>query len=105
MSTIVLHPPHDPLEADLTKDIVALARPASVPKPANAALKERGVEVRPLDLTGSQDAMVSALKGIKVLISAVGAREQLAQLELATAAKAAGVKRCMLLSCYWPLRL
>ncbi|CAJ2500719.1 Uu.00g035720.m01.CDS01 [Anthostomella pinea] len=74
-------------------DVVALVRPASASKPANTALKQRGVEIRPIDLSGSQDAMVDALKDLEVVISAVSAGEQLAQIPLATATKAAGVKR------------
>jgi hypothetical protein len=61
-------------------------------KPANLAIKERGVELRPLDTTGSQEALASALKGIDILVSAIGPMEQLQQIPLATAAKTAGVK-------------
>ena len=61
-------------------------------KPANLAIKERGVELRPLDTKSSQEALVSALKGIDILISAIGPMEQLEQIPLATAAKTAGVK-------------
>ncbi|KAK3114883.1 hypothetical protein LTR53_006341 [Teratosphaeriaceae sp. CCFEE 6253] len=73
--------------------IIALTRPASVVKPATNALKDRGVEIRSLDLSTSQDEIVAALKGIEVLISAIGPMEQLEQIPLATAAKTAGVKR------------
>ena len=62
-------------------------------KPANTALKDRGVELRELDLKGSQDAIVSALKDVDILVSAIGPMEQLEQVPLATAAKTAGVKR------------
>lgn len=71
-----------------------MTRPASMSKPANAALKDRGVEIRPLDLKASQDEIVVGLKDIEILISAIGPREQLEQIPLATAAKTAGVKRC-----------
>ncbi|KAK4540161.1 hypothetical protein LTR36_009747 [Oleoguttula mirabilis] len=67
--------------------IIALTRPASLDKPANAALKEKGIEIRALDLKASQDRIVAALQGVDVLISAIGPREQLEQLPLATAAK------------------
>ena len=77
----------------LFKELVALTRPASVSKPANQALKQRGVEIRPVDLRASQETLVEALKGIDVVISAITAMEQLEQIPLATAAKTAGVKR------------
>jgi len=64
-------------------------------KPATTALKDRGVEIRSLDLAkGSQDEIVAALKGIEILVSGVGPLGQLEQIPLATAAKKAGVKRC-----------
>lgn len=64
-------------------------------KPANTALKDRGVTLRPLNLEAGHDALVAALTGIQVFISAIGPMppDQLAQIPLATAAKAAGVKR------------
>ncbi|KAK3625152.1 hypothetical protein LTR56_020609 [Elasticomyces elasticus] len=73
--------------------IIALTRPSSVSKPAAVALKDRGVEIRALDLKASQDDIVTSLKGVEVLISAIGPMEQLEQIPLATAAKTAGVKR------------
>ncbi|KAK3709140.1 hypothetical protein LTR37_011119 [Vermiconidia calcicola] len=62
-------------------------------KPANTALQERGVELRALDLKGSQETIVSALKDIGTVISAIGPMEQLEQIPLATAAKTAGVEK------------
>ena len=56
------------------------------------SIKERGIELRPFDTKGSQDALVSALKDIDILLSAIGPMEQLEQIPMATAAKAAGVK-------------
>ncbi|KAK4977957.1 hypothetical protein LTR42_002332 [Elasticomyces elasticus] len=73
--------------------IIALTRPSSVSKPAAVALKDRGVEIRPLDLKASQDDIVASLEGVEVLVSAIGPMEQLEQIPLATAAKTAGVKR------------
>lgn len=61
-------------------------------KPANLAIKDRGVELRPLDTKGSQEELVSGLKDIDILISAIAPWEQLEQIPLATAAKTAGVK-------------
>ncbi|KAK6384153.1 hypothetical protein LTR65_009821 [Meristemomyces frigidus] len=48
--------------------IIALTRPASLDKPANAALKEKGIEIRALDLKASQDRIVAALQGVKRFI-------------------------------------
>ncbi|KEF53093.1 uncharacterized protein A1O9_11001 [Exophiala aquamarina CBS 119918] len=81
------------LTADANFDIVAFARPESLSKPANVALRDKGIQLRALDLEGPKAAMVMALKDIAILISAIGPRDQLAQLPLATAAKTAGVKR------------
>jgi hypothetical protein len=73
--------------------VVALIRPASVSKPFVLKLKERGVEVRIGDATDSIEVLVAILKDIGVVISAISAGSQLAQLALVTAAKQAGVKR------------
>ena len=62
-------------------------------KPVNHTLKDRGLELRALDLKADQDDIVAALKDIEILISAVGPTEQLEQIPLVTAAKTAGVKR------------
>lgn len=76
------------------KDIIVFARPSSLTKPANVALKDIGVDLRPLDLaTDDQPKIVAALKGVDILISAIGPGAQLDQIPLATAAKTAGVKR------------
>ena len=61
-------------------------------KPTSIAIKDRGIELRPLDTKGSHEELVSALKDIDILISAVGPREQPEQMPLTTAAKEAGVK-------------
>lgn len=61
-------------------------------KPVNVTIKERGVELRPMDTKSDQETLVSALKDIDILISAIGPMEQLEQIPLATAAKTAGVK-------------
>ncbi|PPJ55465.1 hypothetical protein CBER1_08033 [Cercospora berteroae] len=74
--------------------VTALVRPSSLSKPANQALKShKNVSLRALDLTASHEEITSSLQGIEILISAIGAQEQLSQIQLATAAKAAGVKR------------
>lgn len=68
-------------------------RPLSVDKPENVRLKERGVKLATADLHGPQDELIKLLSGVDVVISAVGPTAQLDQIPLATAAKAAGVKR------------
>jgi len=75
------------------QSIVALTRPSSITKPANGNLKDRGVEIRPFDLSGPEEPLVEALRGIDVLISAIAATDQNAQIPLATVAKKAQVKR------------
>lgn len=81
------------LSASQDFHIVALARPSSLAKPANLALKAKGIELRPLDLTASQAEIVASLQNVDILISAIGPSDQLAQIPLATAAKTAGIKR------------
>ena len=61
-------------------------------KPVNTRIADRGVELRPFDTTGSQDDMVAALKDIDILISSIAPFDQLQQIPMATAARAAGVK-------------
>ena len=50
---------------------MVLTRPASVSKPGNEALKQRGVEVRPVDFQGPQEKLVGALQGIDIVVSAI----------------------------------
>ncbi|KAK5049547.1 hypothetical protein LTR84_004476 [Exophiala bonariae] len=57
------------------------------------ALKDLGIEMRALDLDAPQDSIVKPLKDIDILISAIGPRDQLAQIPLVEAAAKAGVKR------------
>ncbi|KAK4999187.1 hypothetical protein LTR66_001721 [Elasticomyces elasticus] len=76
-----------------SKEIIALTRPASVSKPINKLLEQRGVRIVPLDLTGPYHKVVEVLKDVDVVVSAIGPREQLDQIPLATAAKEAGVQR------------
>ncbi|KAJ7137577.1 hypothetical protein C8R43DRAFT_1019729 [Mycena crocata] len=74
-------------------DIEALVRPSSLDKPQVKKLVELGVKIRVADLDGSVEELADVLNGIDLLISAIGATAQLAQMNLATAAKKAGVKR------------
>ncbi|KAJ7218420.1 hypothetical protein GGX14DRAFT_533307 [Mycena pura] len=73
--------------------VEALVRPSSAEKPEVKKLGERGVKIRVADIDGALDDLVAALAGVDVLISAIDATRQLAQLQLATAAKQAGVQR------------
>lgn len=51
------------------------------------------MEIVAADLAGPEEELVAKLKGIDVIVSAIGPHEQYAQIPLATAAKKAGVKR------------
>ena len=70
-----------------------LVRPSSAEKPEVRKLAEQGIEIRVVDINGPIDDLVSALSGIDVFISTIDAASQLSQLNIATAAKQAGVKR------------
>ncbi|KAJ7473942.1 hypothetical protein FB451DRAFT_1351479 [Mycena latifolia] len=85
-------PPPTPT-GPLRGDVEALVRPSSADKPQVQKLRERGVKIRIVDIEGAIEHVVESLAGIDVLISAIDAMSQLAQLSLATAAKKAGVKR------------
>ncbi|KAF7334591.1 Isoflavone reductase family protein [Mycena venus] len=75
------------------QDVEALVRPSSIEKPAVKALVERGVQIRVGDTNGPTEDLVGLLTGVDVLISAIDPGSLLAQIQLATAAKQAGVKR------------
>lgn len=70
-----------------------MVRYQSLSKPANESLQQRGVAIVPLNLDGLQSQIIAALYNIDILISAVSAFDYHVQIPLATAAKAAGVKR------------
>ncbi|KIX07470.1 uncharacterized protein Z518_02123 [Rhinocladiella mackenziei CBS 650.93] len=74
-------------------EITSLTRPASVNKPINVELKNKGVQIVPVSLTGPQDEVVKALAGIDVVISTINPAALNEQIHLADAAKLAGVKR------------
>ncbi|KAH6666963.1 isoflavone reductase family protein [Halenospora varia] len=73
--------------------ISALVRPSSAEKPDVEALAEKGVKILIADISSPADDLVSVLSGTDVLISTIGGMAQLAQMNLVTAAKKAGVKR------------
>lgn len=62
-------------------------------------IAERGVKIVVADINAPVDELVPLLKGVDVTISAIDAGSQLAQRNLATAAKKAGVKRFV--PCAW----
>ncbi|KAF3806761.1 Isoeugenol synthase 1, partial [Colletotrichum gloeosporioides] len=80
------------LESDAF-EITAIARPSSATNQKYTNLRSRGVKVIPVELTGSEDALVEALANIDVVISTVSVASFKDQVPLARAAKKAGVKR------------
>ncbi len=69
-------------------------RPSSLAKPAISKLRERGVEVRSVDVsTDGVPQLEAALEGVDTLISILVYSEIGSQIKLADAAKLAGVKR------------
>ncbi|CAK7200236.1 hypothetical protein SEUCBS139899_002927 [Sporothrix eucalyptigena] len=74
-------------------EITALARAASVNKPALLEYKKQGVQIAAVDLDGPEDALAATLKDFDVVISAIGPAELMQQVQLANACKAAGVGR------------
>ncbi|KAK7423063.1 hypothetical protein QQZ08_009230 [Neonectria magnoliae] len=91
--TPTIHRPRE-FNADWSlQDLTALVRPSSLGKPAVEELKTRGVNVVSADLQGPQESLVRILKGIDVVISTIHYQALGDEIPLATAAKAAGVKR------------
>ncbi|KAJ7621751.1 hypothetical protein DFH06DRAFT_1060064 [Mycena polygramma] len=84
---------HGLLEDSDSFIVEALVRPSSAEKLEVKALVERGIKIRVADIEGPLESLVASLSGVDVLISAIDAMSQLAQIQLATAAKEAGVKR------------
>ncbi|CRJ87076.1 hypothetical protein BN1723_000229 [Verticillium longisporum] len=74
-------------------EITAFTRPSSLQSSANEALRTRGINVQPLDLTSDPTALATALTGLETLVSAVNFAGLASEPALATAAKAAGVAR------------
>ncbi|KAF4545411.1 putative isoflavone reductase family protein [Lasiodiplodia theobromae] len=81
------------LENPLDFQVDILVRPSSAAKPQVKAIAERGVSIRIADIAGPVDELAVQLEGVDILISAIDARSLLSQIDLATAAKKAGVKR------------
>ncbi|KAJ7728015.1 hypothetical protein DFH07DRAFT_851450 [Mycena maculata] len=80
------------LEDPNSFDVEVLVRPSAADFPRIKELADRGVKVHSVDIA-SLPELVKTLVGIDVFISAIDPWSQLAQLNLATAAKEAGVKR------------
>ncbi|KAH7059091.1 isoflavone reductase [Macrophomina phaseolina] len=81
-------------ESPETFEITAFSRSCSFQKPQNALHRSRGIHVLPYDLTRpNQDALVSVLRSIDVVVSALGPDAILDQIPLARASRAAGVER------------
>lgn len=89
----------DGLLEDGRFEVEALIRPSSAEKPEVKKITERGVKIVVADINAPVDELVPLLKGVDVTISAIDAGSQLAQRNLATAAKKAGVKRFV--PCAW----
>lgn len=77
----------------LIQEVYAFTRAASVAKPQLIDLEKKGVIIRQCDLTAPEDELAEALKGMDIVVSSVGPSDQHIQINIATAAKAAGVKR------------
>ncbi|KAJ7642070.1 hypothetical protein FB45DRAFT_737838 [Roridomyces roridus] len=73
--------------------IEVLVRPSSSASAKVDKLRAQGVKIRVVDIAAPVAELVSSLSGVDILISAIDAGSQTAQINLATAAKEAGVKR------------
>ncbi|KAK1656699.1 hypothetical protein BDP55DRAFT_568815 [Colletotrichum godetiae] len=74
-------------------EIVALTRPSSMQKPATVKLQRKGVRLVAADLSGPQVALVEALVGIDIVISAIYGGSVMDEISLINASKAASVQR------------
>ncbi|KAN0112330.1 isoflavone reductase family protein [Hyaloscypha variabilis] len=73
--------------------VTALVRPSSSRNPDVLDLVKRGVKVLIADISSPIDELVPLLKGFDVFISAISGMALLAQMNIVSAAKEAGVKR------------
>ena len=73
--------------------MTALVRPSSAEKPGVKALSEKGVKVLITDITGPMEDLIPILSEVNIVISAIDGTSLMSQMNLATAAKIAGVKR------------
>jgi len=72
---------------------VALARSTSLEKPELLGVAELGATLRAVDLDGPVDSIASLLTGVDVVISGLTLLQYQQELNLASAAKQAGVGR------------
>ncbi|KAI9150305.1 isoflavone reductase family protein [Paramyrothecium foliicola] len=73
--------------------VVALIRRSSLQKPEVLNLKNKGVQVEPVDVTGPEDELVKSLVGIDTFISAIYGGDVKAEIPFINASKMAGVMR------------
>ncbi|KAJ4258887.1 hypothetical protein NW762_007974 [Fusarium torreyae] len=74
-------------------EVTALIRPESMQKASTTHLKQKGIKIVEADLQGPQEALVSALDGIDVVICVLPPDSTSDQIPLVDAALKAGVKR------------
>jgi len=74
-------------------NVIVGIRPASLSKPQVSKLRERGVEIRAIELSNPPAELDAALKGVETVISTTFYTEIDNQVHLADAAKRVGVKR------------
>jgi hypothetical protein len=77
------------------QSVTAMIRPGSEDRPDIRALRERGVKTQVMDLRAPTEEVARCLAGQEVVIPAISIPATGEQIPLATAAKAAGVKRFM----------
>jgi len=74
-------------------NVIVGVRPSSLSKPEVSKLRERGVEIRAVELSDSPAELDAALKGVDTVVSTTYFAEIDKQVYLADAAKRVGVKR------------
>ncbi|KAH9925886.1 NAD-P-binding protein [Epithele typhae] len=73
--------------------VAAMVRPVSMNKPLTEQLRKAGVDIRPGDLHDGVDRLKTVLRGVSILVSAVGPDAIADQKDLFRAARAVGVQR------------
>ncbi|KAL2827160.1 hypothetical protein BDW59DRAFT_144347 [Aspergillus cavernicola] len=73
--------------------VSALVRPSSAESPKVKSVAERNVKIVVADINGSIEELIGVVRGYDIVISAIDAVSMGQQINLATAAKEAGVKR------------
>ncbi len=75
------------------QNVIVGVRPSSLSKPEVSKLRERGVEIRAIELSDSPAELDAALKGVDTVVSTTYFTEIDKQVYLVDAAKRVGVKR------------